>query len=95
MATLKPYLQHQVDLRDGSIIVISKLKLLTSSDTFTVPKLANTTASASSDQIRNAGEAAVTVTDDGANTITMAGGVAGNTCTIVSHHRFVNSGAEA
>ena len=95
MAALRPYLQQFVDLRDGSIIGIHKVKLLSTSDTITVPNLANTTASASADQIRNAGEAAVTVTDDGDNTITLAGGVAGNTATIVSHHRFINSGVES
>lgn len=95
MATLKPYLQQFVDLRDGSIIGIHKLKLLSTSDTFTVPDLANTTSSASSDQIRDAGEASVTVSDNGNNTITLTGGVAGNTCTVVSHHRFINSGIES
>lgn len=95
MATLKPYLQQFVDMRDGSIIGIHKLKLLSASDTFTVPNLANTTSSASSDQVRDAGEGAVTVSDNGTRTITLTGGTAGNTCTIVSHHRFVNNGLEA
>jgi hypothetical protein len=95
LATLVPYLQQFVDLRDGSIIGIHKLKLLSASDTFTVPNLANTSSSASSDQIRDTSEASVTVSDNGTRTITLTGGVAGNTCTIVSHHRFVNNGLEA
>ena len=94
MATIKPYLQQFLDLRDGSTIGVHKLRLLSTSDTFTVPKLANTTASASADQVRDAGEAAVTVTDDGANTITLVG-VAADTVTVVTHHRHINSGAEA
>lgn len=90
-----PYLQQFVDLRDGSIIGIHKLKLLSTSDTFTVPALANTTANASADQIRDAAETAVTVTDNGDNTVTLASGTVGNICTIVTHHRFINSGSES
>lgn len=95
MAALLPKLQQFVDLRDGSIIGITKATLLSSSDTLTVPTLANSTASASSDQIRNAGEAAVTVTDNGSHTITLSNGTVGDTVTIVSHHRFINYQAEA
>jgi len=95
LATIRPYLQQFVDLRDGSIIGIHKLTLQSSSDTFTVPDLANTTASASADQIRDANENSVTVTDDGANTVTLASGTAGDTVTVATHHRFTNSGAEA
>lgn len=94
MAALKPDLQHFFDLRNGTVLGFHKVTLLSTSDTLTVPKLANTTASASSDQIRDAGESGVTVTDDGANTITVAG-TAGNTVNLVSLHRYVNSGAEA
>lgn len=93
MASLKPDLQHFFDLRNGKMLGFHKVTLLSTSDTLTVPKLANTTASASSDQIRDAGESAATVSDDGANTITIAG-TAGNSVTLVSLHRFVNSGDE-
>jgi len=93
MAALLPSLQHTVDLRNGAQVLISVVTLLSTSDTITVPKLANTTASASSAQLRNAGEAAVTVTDDGANTVTLVG-TAGNQCTVASIHRFVNHGDE-
>jgi hypothetical protein len=95
LATLVPYLQQFVDLRDGSIIGIHKLKLLSTSDTFTVPNLANTSSSASSDQIRDAGESSVTVTDNGDNTVTLASGTIGSKVTIVTHHRFINSGVES
>lgn len=94
MAAVQPILQRFEDLRDGSIIGISKVKLVSTSDTVTVPTLANTTANASSKQIRNANEAAVTVTDDGANTVTIVG-VAGDVVTLVTHHRFINYRAEA
>lgn len=87
-------MQHFVDLRDGSIIGIHKVKLVTTSDTVTVPDLANTTSNASSDQIRNAGEVAATVTDNGNNTVTIVGTV-GETVTLVTHHRHINSGSES
>ncbi len=94
MAALKPDLEQYLDLRNGTVLGLHKVTLLTTSDTVTVPKLANTSASASSKQVRDANEASATVTDDGANTITIVGTV-GNTVNIASLHRFVNSGAEA
>lgn len=93
MAAVRPNLQQIFDLRNGTQLILSKITLLTASDTVTVPKLANTTASASSRQVRDAGEAAATVTDDGANTITVVG-TAGNTVNLVSLHRNVNFGDE-
>ncbi len=93
MAALVPTLQQFLDLRDGTILGITKVKLLTTSDTLTVPGPANTTANASAAGVRNAGEATATVTQSG-NTVTIAG-TAGQTLTVVTLHRFVNSGAEA
>lgn len=93
MASLRADLQHFFDLRNGTVLGFHKVTLLSTSDTLTVPKLANTTASASSDQIRDAGEAAATVTDDGANTVTIVG-TAGNTVNLVSLHRNINFGDE-
>lgn len=97
MASLLPDLQRFEDLRDGSTIGIHKLTLQSSSDTFTVPALANTTSNASSAQVRGANESSVTVTDDGSNTVTVAGGSAGDKVTVVTHHGAaqVNFGAEA
>lgn len=94
MATLLPDFQQYIDLRDGTILGVHKLTLKTSSDTFTTPVGANSTASASVAQVRDAGEASVTVTSS-SNTVTIASGTAGNKVTIVSLHRNVNYGAEA
>lgn len=74
---------------------VHRVTLVSASDTITVSKLANTTSNASSAQVRDRGEGAVTVTDNGANTVTIAGGTAGNVVTIVTLHRYVNLGAEA
>lgn len=96
MAALLPSLQHYEDQRDGTTIGIHKVKLVSASDTLVVAQLANTTASASSAQIRGANEAAATVTDDGDDTLTIVG-TAGNTVTICTNHGpgTVNSGSEA
>lgn len=96
MAALVPDFQRFDDLRDGSTIGVTKVTLVSASDTITVPKLANTTNSASSAQIRGANEAAATVTDDGTNTVTIVG-TAGEKATVVTHHGRdqVNFGAEA
>jgi hypothetical protein len=94
MASLLPDFQQYIDLRDGTILGIHKVTLKSTSDTITTPVGANSTASASVAQIRDAGEAAVTVTSS-SNTITIASGTAGNTVTIASLHRNVNYGAEA
>jgi len=93
MALLVPTLQQFLDLRDGTTLGITKVKLLSASDTLTVPKPANTTANASVSVVRNAGEAAVTATQS-AQTVTLVG-TAGQTITVVTLHQFVNSGAEA
>lgn len=93
MATLLPDFQQYIDLRDGTILGIHKVTLKTASDTLTVPVGANTTASASFAQVRDAGEAAATVTSS-SNTVTIVG-TAGNKVTIASIHRNVNFGAEA
>lgn len=95
MATLLPDKQVFVDLRDGTQIGIHKVTLASTSDTFTVPPLANTTSNASSAQVRDQNENAVTVTDDGSNTVTLASGTAGETATVVTQHRNINYGKEA
>lgn len=95
MAAIKPFQQKFEDMR-GFTIGISKVKLLSASDTLTVPTLANSNANASSAQVRGANEAAATVTDDGANTVTIVGTV-GEEVTVVTQHgpSLVNHGAEA
>ena len=96
MEDLIPNFQRFDDLRDGTTICVTKVTLVSASDTITVPTLANTTASASSAQVRAAGEVAATVTDDGANTVTIVG-VAGDKATIATLHgpANVNFGSEA
>ena len=96
MAALIPDFQRFDDLRDGTTLAVTKVTLVSASDTITVPTLANTTSNASSAQIRGANEAAATVTDDGANTVTLVGTV-GNKVTVVTLHGrdVVNFGAEA
>ncbi len=86
MAAILPDLQRFEDFRNGTIIGVHFVTLTSSSDTITVPKLANTTNNASSAQVRRAGEGAVTVTDDGDNTVTIAGGTAGDKAVIVTAH---------
>jgi len=86
MAAILPTLQRFEDYRNGTTVGVSFCTLVSTSDTITVPKLANTTNSASSAQIRRAGEGAVTVTDDGTNTVTIASGSAGDTVLILTAH---------
>jgi hypothetical protein len=93
MALLVPDLQTQLDLRDGTMLVVSKVTLQSASDTLTVPKPANTSSSASCAGLRDAGNSSATVTQSG-NVVTIAG-TAGQKLTVVTLHRFVNSGAEA
>lgn len=95
MAALIPLHQNFDDRRNGDVVGYTRVKLVSTSDTVTVPKLANTTASASSAQVRRANDAAVTVTDDGANTVTIVGTV-GDEVSIVTLHgpATVNFGDE-
>ena len=96
MAALLPLFQRFHDEKIGFNIGVSRVTLLSASDTITVPTLANTNSNASSAQVRGPNEAAATVTDDGANTVTIVG-TAGNTVTVVTIHGpdVVNFGAEA
>lgn len=93
MAALTPDKQTWVDLRDGTQVCITKVTLVSTSDTITVPGPANTTASASCAGLRDAGQSSATVTQS-SNTVTIAG-TAGQKLTVVTLHRNVNSGAEA
>lgn len=93
MAALVPDSQTFLDLRDGTILGISNVTLQSASDTLTVPKPANTTASASAAGLRDANQASATVTQSG-NTVTIAG-TAGQKLVVVTLHRFIDSGAEA
>ncbi len=97
MALIAPTGQSFNDVKQlgaDVIIGVSTVTLVSTSDTVTVPRLANTASNASSSQVRDAGEAAVTVTDDGSNTVTLVG-TAGNKVTLVTLHRGINLGLEA
>lgn len=97
MALIAPTGQSFNDVKQlGADVVIgvSNVTLVSASDTVTVPRLANGTANASSAQVRDAGEAAVTVTDDGSFTVTLVG-TAGQKVTLITLHRNINLGLEA
>jgi hypothetical protein len=96
MAAVLPFFQRFHDEKIGLNVGVSKVKLVSTSDTITVPTLANTNSNASSAQVRIANEPAVTVTDDGANTVTIVGSI-GDEVTIVTAHGpdVINFGAEA
>jgi hypothetical protein len=95
MALLIPTLQHFYDIPGlpGSVIGVSRVKLLTSSDTLTVPAPASSTASASVGRVLQAGQAAATVTQSG-NTVTISG-TAGNEVFVVTLHQALNFDAES
>lgn len=95
MAALVPNSQAFVDVpgMPGLRLGITRVTLLSASDTLTVPDPASTTASASCAGVRNAGEAACTVTQSD-NTVTLAG-TAGQTLTVVTLHVSGNNMDEA
>lgn len=95
MAALLPDFQREMHLGNGAVVTVSQVTLMSASDTVQLVRGANTTDNASCNQIRDAGEAAVTVTFDSSTGIaTLAGGTAGNQVTLTSIHRFINSGLE-
>lgn len=95
MALLVPLAQTFYDIPGlpGFRLGLTRVKLVTTSDTVTVPTPASSTASASAGRVLQAGQAAATVTQSG-NTVTIAG-TAGNEVMVVTLHPNVNSGAEA
>ena len=93
MAAIDPIYQQFVDTKLGFIVGIHRVKLVTTSDTVTVPSPSHATANASVAQVRDNQEASATVTQSG-NTVTIVG-VAGDTVTFCTLHNTVNYGAEA
>jgi hypothetical protein len=83
MASLNPgALSRYVDMRNGTTIGIHFVTLLSTSDTLTVPKLAQrVTNSVSSSALRRPDGFTATVTDNAATADTTASG--GNTVTVV------------
>jgi hypothetical protein len=88
MATLIRHPQQKyLDLPDGKVLGIHVVELLSASDDFTVPTLDNSTAGASVSQLRRNGQAAVTVSNSDANTVTVVGGSAGDEVVITTLHQ--------
>lgn len=95
MPAVLPFFQRFHDEKIGFNIGVSRVKLVSTSDELTVPTLANTASNASSNQVRLNAEPAVTVTDDGANTVTIVGSIDDEVTIITVHGPSVsNFGAE-
>lgn len=94
MAAILPIAQKYTNLLPNILVGMHYLMLVSASDTFTVPKLANTTVNVSTSTLRLADGNTVTVTNDGADTVTLVG-TPGQTVLVVSvHQNMVNYGAE-
>jgi hypothetical protein len=93
MALLVPLAQRMLDLRDGTLLVVTKVKLITTSDTLTVPLPHSTTASASAGRVLPAGSSATTVTQTN-QTVTITGTV-GDIVYVTTLHQSGNSRPEA
>ena len=93
MAALIPEKQQFLDLRDGTTMSITTVKLVSTSDTITLPVFADadTSNSASCRQLyKTASDATITLTTStGADNVTIVG-VAGNRCTIAGLHKSGN-----
>jgi hypothetical protein len=78
--------QKYHELPTGEVIGIHRVTLLTASDQFSVPPLADpSNAGRSASQLRQLNDTAVTVSTSGANTVTLTG-TAGTTCLVVTRH---------
>ena len=95
MAVILPISQEQFDLSDrarGVVVIVSRVKLVSTSDTFRLPVLAEANASASVKQLERNGDPTVTVTasdadsDGNFNTVTVVGSV-GDDVLVVSVHQ--------
>jgi len=95
MATILPKSQEWFDFNPSVVIGIHTVKLVSTSDVFRVPTLAEAHASASVKQLERTGDPTVTVTasdadgDGGYETITVAGTV-GAEVVIASLHTSAN-----
>jgi len=90
MAALIPIYQKSFPVYHNRRVTVTKVKTVSTSDTFTLQPGANTTNSASTRQIRGRNENQVTavahVQSTGVVTITTPANLVGNTVTIVSLH---------
>ena len=94
MALLVPLLQRYTDLRDGTLLIVTKVKLLSGSDTITVPLPHSTVTTASSGRVLPSGSSACTVTQANSQTVTLAG-TAGDIVYVTTLHRSGNALPEA
>lgn len=99
MATILPTSQEWFDLNDrarGVVIGVHRVKLVSTSDTFRVPALAEAHASASAKQLERSNDPTVTVTasdadsDGNYNTITVAGAVGDDALILTVHQGRLN-----
>jgi hypothetical protein len=96
MAAILPIFQRYEELKAGQdVIGVHQLRLVSSSDTFTVPRLTggytgaqDTTNTVAVAQLEGVTDSTVTVTSSNAFTVVVAGGSAGDLVTIVT--RSVN-----
>ena len=93
MALLVPLLQRYTDLRDGTLLIVTKVKLLTTSDTLTVPLPHSTTTSASAGRVLPNPSGACTVTQSN-QTVTLSG-TAGDIVYVTTLHKSGNALPEA
>ena len=94
MALLVPLSQRTVDMRDGVSVTITKVKLISTSDTIVVPLPASTTNDLSCGRVMPAGSATASVTQPGTKTITIVG-TAGDIVYVTSLHKSANSQVES
>lgn len=102
MAAILPKSQEWFDLGDAARVVIGihTVQLVSTSDTFRVPALAEAHASASAKQLERAGDPTVTVAasdadSDGAfNTITVTGSIGNEVIVATLHQGRLNFGED-
>lgn len=94
MALLVPLAQRSVDMRDGVMLYITKVKLLSASDTITVPLPASTVTTASAGRVLPAGSSACTVAQVNSKTVTLTG-TAGDIVYVTTLHKSGNSQVES
>lgn len=96
MAAITPISQEFFDLNDRAralTVGVHRLKLQSTSDTFTVPTLADTTSGVSVKQLERSGDSTATVTSSG-NTVTVAGTAGDEVIVISLHEGRLNFNAE-
>ena len=86
MATLDNFFQRFISLPDGKKLGIHIVVLRSSSDSFTVPKLDNSSSGLAVKQLVKNGDSALTITNSDAYTVTVAGGTEGAEVVIATLH---------